>query len=340
MKRDLPDSEPVPRLRRSQNILAFDQDWQVPAATEKAAHAAIAGLGQPLDFEYLGIPWATAIDGLRGDAESVGRVMMAVKDASLTPLAAPRRVTVAQHIHAMHFAELFKACGVTDIFWSHAVHDQPTVRGMRIHPFPLFPAQAPEPSRLPLDRPRKYLANFIGAYNPAIYLTNVRQVIFDDPNAHGDLLILKRDAWHFDRAVYEEQVKGQRPEEARLALENRHAQEYLDAINASWFTLCPSGSGPNSIRIFESLHLGSIPIILTTHLRLPSSAAAWSAAAIIEEDSEAGYDRAIARARAMSPAERTAMLEAGRALADRVGPTAYAGLVMAGLSAPNATQSN
>jgi hypothetical protein len=37
----------------------------------------------------------------------------------------------------------------------------------------------------------------------------------------------------------------------------------------SKFTLCPSGSGPNSIRFWEALACGSIPILLSDTLQLP-----------------------------------------------------------------------
>ena len=38
----------------------------------------------------------------------------------------------------------------------------------------------------------------------------------------------------------------------------------------SKFSLCPSGSGPNSIRLWESLALGSIPVLLADTLELPN----------------------------------------------------------------------
>ena len=37
----------------------------------------------------------------------------------------------------------------------------------------------------------------------------------------------------------------------------------------SKYTLCPSGSGPNSIRFWEALGAGSIPILLADTLELP-----------------------------------------------------------------------
>jgi len=38
---------------------------------------------------------------------------------------------------------------------------------------------------------------------------------------------------------------------------------------SSRYSLCPSGSGPNSIRFWEALATGSIPILLADTLELP-----------------------------------------------------------------------
>lgn len=317
----------------SEDIVAFPYNWQLPAATEKAAYESIARLSSPLGFEYFGFPWATIIDGLRGNAASAAQILMALRVANQKPKKAARRVTVAQHIHAMEFIDLFKASGITDIFWSHATHKQLEIDGISLHPFPLFPAQTPEAS-LNDDprRPRRYLANFIGAYNPNIYLTNVREVIFNDPNSAGDLLIIKRDAWHFDRAVYEEQIKGRAADVQRLLTERKNTEEYLNAIKDSWFTLCPSGSGPNSIRIYESLCLGSIPIVLTRDLKLPGPQAIWEKAAIIEEDSAVGYQKAISLARNTSLSARYEMLRFGERLFADIEPKNFCKLIVGGIN--------
>ncbi|WP_295396269.1 exostosin family protein [uncultured Thiodictyon sp.] len=313
-----------PELVRRDGLLAFPHYWQVPAATEMFAYQAIAALPPAHTFEYIGLPWATIIDGLRHDAASTGTILMALSRICEAPAAASKRVTVAQHIHAIRFIALFKACGITDLFWSHATHQQHEIDGIQLHPFPLFPAQTPDaiPPR-DLDRSRRYLANFIGAYDPQLYLSNVREAIFNDPNAAADLLIVKRDAWHFDRAVYDEQIGGRRADPQCLLMERRHTQEYLNGIGNSWFTLCPSGAGPNSIRIFESLCLGSIPIVLTRDLRLPGPQALWEKAAIVEDDSAHGYARAIALARRLSRNQRLAMLESGQMLFRLIRPSAY-----------------
>lgn len=308
------------------NLIAFPHFWQVPAATEKAAYDALVGRGGALGFDYLAFPWATVIDGLRNDAAPTWELLRALNAISARPGggAPARRATVAQHIHADKFIAFFRACGVTDLFWPHATTGRREIGGIAIHPFLLFPAQTPngaEPGDL--HRPRRYLANFIGAYNPEIYLSDVRGHIFGDAGSAPDLLIVKREVWHFNRAVYSEQMRGITPDQARLKLEEQHKTEYLQAIRNSAFTLCPTGSGPNSIRIGEALALGSVPIILTRALALPGDAALWEQACLFEDDSEQGYRRALARARAMTAGELKERQKATQKLFMGIDPQAY-----------------
>lgn len=318
-------------LKIASGVIAFPYLWQVPAATEKAAFEAIIGVnGVGQNTLYVGYPWATLIDALRRRSDRLSALLKGL-DQLAEALDAPnlprRRVTVAQHIHARQFISIFKAVGITDILWSHAIESETQAEGIALHPFPLFPAQAPvavsNEQRLV---PRRYLANFIGAYNAGLYLSNVRQVIFDDAGKENDLFIIKREAWHFDRAVYVEQMHGQSATAEQALRERQDTEEYLNAIRQSWFTLCPTGSGPNSIRIFEALALGSIPIILTKTLRLPGALHSWSKAALIEEDTENGYKRAIAMARAMSISDRQRMILEGANLFECVGPAGYVSL--------------
>jgi hypothetical protein len=314
-----------PTLVEQGGLIAFPKYWQVPAATEKAAYEAIRLNAPSTDFEYFAFPWATLVDGLRGDAAVTADLLCVLRQAHRIPSRAKRRVTVMQHIHAVQYVAFLRLAGITDVFWSHATHSLSSIDGLTVHAFPLFPAQTPNevPPREGLDRPRRYLTNFIGAYNPKIYLTSVRAAILADAGREPDIRIVKREAWHFDRAVYEEQIKGLAPDAQRRLVEQKHAEEYVQAIRDSWFTLCPSGSGPNSIRIFESLCLGSIPIVLTRDLRLAGPQALWERAAIIDDDSIDGYRRALAAARAMPQSARIAMLQAGRDLCNDVLPGAY-----------------
>lgn len=326
---------PPPEIVEGPGMLAFPRHWQVPAATEKTAWERVAARGGLPGARYLGMPWATAIDGLRTRAAPTLDILRALGTIRRHPHpegAADRIVTVAQHIYADRYVGLFRGAGVTDLFWSHATVNRPEIAGIRIHPFPLFPAQTPDGIE-PADphRPRRWLANFVGAYNPKVYITDVRARIFETGGA-DDVLIVRREAWHFDRAVYAEQMKGVAPDAARLALERQHRDEYLQAIRDSVFTLCPTGSGPNSIRIGEALALGSIPVILTRDLALPGDRALWEACCLFEDDSAEGYTRALAAMRAMPAAEIRARQTAARDLFAMIGPSAYADLVIGRLA--------
>jgi len=230
---------------------------------------------------------------------------------------------VLQHINADRFSFLYESLGITDVFWSHARHAHSGLGDIKIHPFPLFPAQTPRIEEVEnIHRPRRWLANFIGAYNPSLYLTDVREHIFSDAGA-ADLLIIKREDWHFERADYEQQIAGVTPDAARLSLEGQQKLEYLEAIRESAFTLCPTGSGPNSIRVCEALALGSIPVILTRDLALPGCDALWEAACVIEDDSVEGYRRAIARIRAMDENTLRSCQRATQELYEVVRPCKY-----------------
>jgi len=46
-----------------------------------------------------------------------------------------------------------------------------------------------------------------------------------------------------------------------LSLNGNWYEEFLDEINSHKFVLCPEGVGPDTYRIWETLYLGSIPII-------------------------------------------------------------------------------
>jgi hypothetical protein len=320
---------PVPS-RLSGLCVGLPEFWQEPAITEKAAWDGLVAAGHNADFVYVGVPWATIIDGVRNDTPAAWRLVekLDVLKARLDALPADLpRVSVAQHIVAMNYRSLFDRLGITDLFWSHARRSDGRSGRLTLRPFPLFPAQTgSKAEHADLHRSRRWLANFIGAYNPKIYLSDVRARIFDDEGAPG-FNIIKRESWHFDRAVYSEQIRGLSADEARLAEERRQKEEYLDAIRGSVFTLCPTGSGPNSIRIYESLALGSIPVVLTRDLAMAGDPALWEAVCLFEEDSADGYARACDAMRAMSTEEIRTRQAAIPALFKAVGPAGFAALI-------------
>jgi hypothetical protein len=307
-----------------QRILGYPYHWQEPAATERAAYESVSKLHRRRTFTYLAFPWATLIDSLREHSPLAGPLLAALKSV-VAENPQGRIVTVAQHIYALQYIELIRSCGVTDLFWSHAQTTTTPPSGVFIHPFPLYPVlgQIDMRSNLDLERPRRYLANFVGAFNATIYISNTRQLIFNDAGKYKDVFIVRRSKWHFDEHTYGRLLHGRAEISNSIIQSNARAAEYADAMQSSWFTLCPTGSGPNSIRIYEALASGSIPIVLTRELCLPGPVALWERAAIIADDNENGYRWALCEARRLSSEERGKMLLAGSELYHLIQPSSY-----------------
>jgi hypothetical protein len=46
-------------------------------------------------------------------------------------------------------------------------------------------------------------------------------------------------------------------------------REYNEVLSQSIFSLCPEGAGPNTLRFWESLAVGSVPVLFHNSLVLP-----------------------------------------------------------------------
>ena len=264
-------------------------DWQEPAITERRAFEMVrAARLDAEDTTYFAFPWATLIDRITSRHADEGPLLERLAQLARSRRRVGRVITVCQHVRMMEFRHLFDQLRITDVFWSHAMRGRPRWggnRSMRIHPFPLYPVQAPAVQTFRDDERRPLLFNFVGAVENSWYLTDVRRWIVDALSGHPRGLIVPREAWHYQRAVYEHQIKGVVAEGAALTDAAAEA-EFATALKQSTFTLCPSGSGPNSIRLWESIGHGSIPVILSDTLALPGPAQLWREAAVLCEETE------------------------------------------------------
>ena len=240
-------------------------------------------------------PWATLIDLLR-KGETVRAQLYIDALRRCFPKTTLVRATVIQHIYAKDMLPFFEQLGITDLFWSHATKSDIVIGKLRIHPFPLYPvccADRPTEYWLPPDK-RHYLYSFIGAYEPGLYLSEARCWIFELPT-RNDISVARRGEWHFENAVYREQIGAVPQSEKALLAERGRVDEYMQVLEQSVFSLCPSGSGPNSIRLWESLGMGTIPVIISDSHRLPGEYLQWADAVIFVDESKEAVDALPAR---------------------------------------------
>lgn len=272
-------------------IIAHDSDWQYPAITEKHAYGCLLKAFSRDKFseniKYLAFPWATLIDLLKTNSSSpkCTKLLDSLKSLSASLQPGARVITVCQHIRMLEFQDLFAKSGVTDVYWSHAVIDQevfPDYPSISIHPFPLFPAQASEPKIKSIAK-KDYLFSFVGAKAAPFYLTDARNIIIEHLSEVPDAYVKGRDSWHYNKIVYDHQIKGSQAFREDLVSKD-HTEDFINILERSLFSLCPSGSGPNSIRLWESIGLGAIPVILADSLRLPGDPRLWQEACIFCEE--------------------------------------------------------
>lgn len=287
------------------SIIAVDKYWQTPAKTEKHAWEKLSKL--KISFTksaYIGFPWATFIDKLNNIRyidesdqclNELTEEFNSLRGNNFSMLARVSnclKVTVCQHILLKRFIWLFKSIGITDIFWTHKVVGENLIDGIRIHAFPLYPVNV-----LPKLRQKKYSEyeydfTFIGARANQWYLSETRNHVFDYYSKSSNALVVSREKWHFQKAVYDQQIKSNKFNSSTskkhlesLVQPDNATKEFLDSLEKSRFILCPSGSGPNSIRLWESIESGCVPVILADTYEPPGDYRIWQKACVIADES-------------------------------------------------------
>ncbi|MCY6413455.1 exostosin family protein [Acinetobacter sp. VNH17] len=276
-------------------ILSYDNEWQFPAITEQHAYEMLkkwtkgsSGIDSVIYFAF---PWATLFDNLLHNKKNLERTHY-LKN-KLTSFKSrlngkKRIITTCQHIHMLKFQSIFKEMGVTDIFWSHAVKGMqylPDHPHIKVHPFPLYPVQAFDAVKIKNEK-KKYVYSFMGAKANQYYLTNTRNIIIDELSKNKTGLVIGNDTWHYNKIVYDYQIQSKAKNKEGL-VDDASSNKFKQVLEQSVFSLCPSGTGPNSIRLWESIGLGAIPVILADTLQLPGNQALWQQAVVFcKEDKE------------------------------------------------------
>jgi len=253
--------------------------WQTPVITEKNMKDLLLGIDEisinikeeedkDVELTYIAFPWATYMDiisqKVKEDSEEA--MTQTLKDIIDEPISENEiRVTVCQHIYFKDMTDLFKRMNISYVFTPHAKKDEYEINGVKIISIPLYPINAP------LPQPKEYLYSFIGTYDEEVYMSDIRLKIFDLSvrDSDNNILIERTGEWHFQKNVYQEQMRSCTLSNDEVNALDKQKERYLDILSKSRYSLCPSGSGPNSIRLWESLRAGAIPIILSDSLRLP-----------------------------------------------------------------------
>lgn len=98
---------------------------------------------------------------------------------------------------------------------------------------------------------RKYTFSFVGAFTTH----PVRQKVFDILKDRKDCFVLDTGGWHFESTKDRQECNRRR---------------YIEILGDTKYSLCPRGTGPSTIRMWEAMAMNSWPIIISDYLKVPS----------------------------------------------------------------------
>lgn len=263
----------------------FEFVWQRPCITELSFYEQNRD-----DPDCLQAPWANLIDKRYYTSED--QLVNLIKnkypfkfDGSIVgPF-----YTCCQHVGFRTLIPLFKSLNINIVYSPHKVKGEDFINGVEIKPCPLYAVNYEDPERNMilkdkeyLKRDREFVFSFQGCHQKN-YISNIRKEIFEQwgENKSSNIWVKNTDNWHFNADVYTKYFK--KDYQKQLLLTHQYNQTILN----SRYSLCPSGAGPNSLRLWESLAVGSIPIILADTLELPEHPL-WRQSCLIIPEREVG----------------------------------------------------
>ena len=292
--------------------------WQYPAATEKQALQNHLGLlpGSNLDLArktlhtYLGLPWATFIDKKQRPDELLPVVQAELRGLHrlAEELGYRLRVhTVCQQIHWRRMVDAWTEMGITDVHLSHATRDIDTQAAgwpFQVHSWPLFAPNIEVPERRAglvvgkRSQDKRYFASFVGAHMRH-YRSDARLQLAQWAKAsrRPNVMVEVGEEWHFNRVVYQEQVAHKALAAEDTAAMAESARRYNAVLSDSVFSLCPEGAGPNTLRLWESMAVGSIPVVVAPDWIAPTDAGVdmRESCIMVERDQVAQLDDILGR---------------------------------------------
>lgn len=232
-------------------MATYNPVWQTVVSTEFNAYRQ-----NTQNDSYLGFPWANLIERKCSinDAEKFLRPKIeATRKENYS--------TVSQHIRFRVLIPVLKKFSITTIYTPHKIKGENLIDGVVILPCAMHAVSLDgiEPLRMSKGS-RKYLFSFQGAWQTN-YLTSIRKDLFS-LGPSSKYLINDTGDWFYNKLVF---GAGNKDEKYR----NEMKRKYNELLADSTFSLCPSGAGPGTIRFWESLGLGSIPVVLADTLDLP-----------------------------------------------------------------------
>lgn len=148
--------------------------------------------------------------------------------------------TICQHIRFKEIIPMLEKMGITILFTPHVMEGE-QFGSVTVLPFPHYSVNGIEPAEH-----KDVWYSFIGSDTHS-----TRKQLFQMEHPEG-AIVKSRDIWHFASRNKAEEEK-----------------EYKDVLARSRYSLCPRGTGASTIRFWESLEAGAIPVMIGDDMMFP-----------------------------------------------------------------------
>jgi hypothetical protein len=226
--------------------------WQSPAITEYMSYLQIRFSDKIKN--YVAFPWAILYDNhiIRKKNNKLPLIFLDLYSKILKRDIFNNGITVIQIIDWREYIPIFKLLGIKKVFASHCSKKE-IYGDIEVYPYFLYSYTY-----------NIYNNNFNNLYSNMIISVSTnksREKLCDDLNISDNINIKKNKDWFFKKLVYDYQLfhKFIETDKIESILENHI--NYMKFIKNSSFQLCLKGRGDNTIRIFESLKMGIVPVI-------------------------------------------------------------------------------
>jgi len=254
--------------KKKSNLLKinFFKGWQMPAFTEKQAYFNHSNSKYQFDSNlYVAFPWASLIDyvnqksNVEWTPEYLINEMISWVDMDF--IRSKESHTVCQHIKWRNLVQLWQFLGIRNIYVSHLTLSD-RADGLNLFPWHLTASNFENSFlnknlRIKPIKEKKYLCSFVGSFNK-FYRSDIRNRLHQALPRNDEIFFELQNDWFLNEIVYNNQICN-RPFD--LLEKTKGAERYNSILSDSIFSLCPDGTGPNTIRLWESLSVGSIPVL-------------------------------------------------------------------------------
>lgn len=256
-------------------------NWQEPNNTEKIAFENLFKYfiknNIDDDVSYYAYPWANIIEYAQTEKTTLYEF---VTNNIKTHLNSDKlSITTFQSYKIWNYIEDFKKFDMNVIFSPHAEKKKSEEvfleTGILILPMFLVSIITPEHNIHDNNNiynliNNEYVSSFLGNINygnkPCTYIRNKMCNVLKNMD---NVLIKTTNEWHLDNKIYGKELRMKKYEKSKEEIQKENEDNYFFVMNASKYSLCPLGVGPNSFRISETIMFEKFPIIIADDLWLP-----------------------------------------------------------------------